>query len=135
MQAWEAIGNKLLNTTAITDIVGDRVYHGHIVPENIQFPIINFFQLPGDAFVRDTKGHIENPTFQISIRGEDLNQIMDLARTTMELFQDFQGRVNSSFDINITNITGFGGVLWEQEGSIYHIPIDVKIVFENSTAN
>ena len=122
----EAIGYRLLNNTDITAIVGTRVYHG-LRPAG-SAPCINYFEA---GYIPLHNGVIEAPRYQISCRASTPGVVQDLARKVCVLFHNFQGVVDG-FDVQRTTVEG-KLLLPEPETNLYHVPVDVRFVYNEST--
>lgn len=125
---YQAIGYRLLNETGITDIVGTRVYHG-MRPEG-GAPCINYFEV---GYVLLHNGVLESPRYQISCRAETPGDVQDLARKVCVLFHNFQGVIDS-FDVQRTTVEG-KFLLPEPDTNLYHVAVDVRFVYNESTVN
>ena len=123
---YQAIGYRLKNNTDITDIVGVRVYHG-MRPEG-EAPCINYFEV---GYVLLHNGVLESPRYQISCRAEDPGVVQDLARKVSVLFENFQGVIDG-FAIQRTTVEG-KFLLPEPDTNLYHVPVDVRFVYNEST--
>ena len=123
---YEAIGYQLLNDTDITDVVGTRVYHG-MRPAG-SAPCINYFEV---SYVPLHNGVIETPRYQISCRASSPGTVQDLARKVCVLFHNLQNSIDG-FDIQRTTVEG-KFIIPEPETNLYHVPVDVRFVFNEST--
>ena len=123
---YQAIGYRLKNNTDITDIVGARVYHG-MRPEG-EAPCINYFEV---GYVLLHNGVLESSRYQISCRAEDPSDVQDLARKVSVLFENFQGVIDG-FAIQRTTVEGKFSIP-EPDTNLYHVPVDVRFVYNEST--
>ena len=135
MTITQAIGYKLLNTTAVSAIVGTRAFHGDIpasymTGQTVIFPAINFFELPGDPIVAPTKGEYERRSYQISCRDYSAKGAKDLADQVEIAFQNLQESVNG-FDVQFVQVTQSGGVITEPDGKTFHSPVTIRLIFES----
>ena len=126
MDIWETIGYKLLNESEITDIVSTRIYHG-LRPEG-DAPCINYFEV---GYIPLHNGVLENAHYQISCRASTPGIAQDLARKVCTLFHNFQGVVNN-FDVQRTTIDR-KLLLPETGTNLYHVPVDIRFVYNEST--
>jgi hypothetical protein len=128
---YEAIGYKLLNSTAVSDIVGARVYHGAIPETVTTLPAINYILVsrPTIAF-----GLVERPRYQISCRAETPSGAMDLANVVQTTFKGLHETVSTGsggFDIQATYVDG-SRMIREPDNN-WHVPVDVFVTYQNST--
>jgi len=128
MDIYQAIGYRLKNSTDITNIVGARIYHG-MRPEG-EAPCINYFEV---GYVPLHNGVLESPRYQISCRAEDPGDAQDLGRKVVVLFHNFQGVIDS-FVVQRTTVEG-KFMLPEPDTNLYHVPVDVRFVYNESTVN
>jgi len=128
MDIFEAIGYKLLNTTEITDTTGTRIYHG-MRPEG-SAPCINYFEV---GYVPLHRGVVEAPRYQISCRAATPGAAQDLARKVCVLFHNMRESVNG-FDIQSATVEG--KLMFREDGTnLYHVPVDVRFIYEESEVN
>jgi len=125
MDIFEAIGYKLLNTTEITDTTGTRIYHG-MRPAG-SAPCINYFEV---GYVPLHRGILEVPRYQISCRAATPGAAQDLARKVCVLFHNMRESING-FDVQGATIEG-KMLLPEPETNLYHVPVDVRFVYNES---
>ena len=123
---YEAVGYHLLHATAVTAIAGTRIYHG-MRPAG-SAPCINYFEA---GYIPLHNGVIEAPRYQISCRASTPKVAQQLGREVCVLFHNLQGVVDG-FDIQRTTIEG-KLLLPEPETNLYHVPVDVRFVFNEST--
>lgn len=128
MDIFEAIGTKLLAASAITNVVGTKVYHG-LRPAG-SAPCINYFEA---GYIPLHNGVLESPRYQISCRASTPKVAQNLAREVVVLFHNFQGSV-SGFDIQRVTIEG-KLLLPEPDTNLYHVPVDVRFVYNESTVS
>jgi len=123
---YAAIGYRLLNDTDITDVVGGRVYHG-MRPEG-DAPCINYFEV---SYQPLHNGVLEVPRYQISCRAATAGAAEDLGRMVAVLFHNFQGTI-AGFDIQRATVLG-KMLIPEPSTDLYHVPVDVMLVYNEST--
>jgi len=127
MDIYQAIGTKLKSGSAVTAITGSAaIYHG-MRPEG-GAPCINFFEV---GYVALHNGVLESPRYQISCRASTAKVAQQLAREVIVLFHNFQGSV-SGFDIQRTTVEG-KYLLPEPDTNLFHVPVDVRFVYNEST--
>jgi len=125
--SWQAIGYKLLNTSAITAIAGStQIWHGNKPEPRTGFPAINFFQI---SKVLMHNGVVEQTLWQISCRASKPADAMDLAQEVQIAFQNIQG-AQDGFDL-ILGDTEAGQVIFEEDPDVYHVPVTVRVTYEN----
>ena len=128
MRIWQAIHTKLVGTSTITALVGENIYHGTRPAKDTGNYSINYFEVSGTGIVLDTQGLVENPLYQISCRAKTAGNAQELAyivRTTLQNMRESVG----GFDVNLTNFLPGGGVIEEEDGAWYHVPLTVRFVF------
>ena len=129
MDIYQAIGTKLKGATAVTAITGTAsVYHG-MRPEG-GAPCINFFEA---GYTPLHNGVLEAPRYQISCRASTPKVVQQLAREVVVLFHNFQGTIGT-FDIQRTTVEG-KIMLPEPDTNLYHVPVDVRFVYNESTVS
>lgn len=129
MDIYQAIGYKLIHASAVTAITGSaNIYHG-MRPEG-SAPCINFFEV---SYVPLHNGVVETPRYQISCRASTPKVAQQLAREVCVLFHNFQGTI-STFDIQRTTVEG-KLLLPEPDTNLYHVPVDVRFVYHDSTVS
>ena len=128
MDIFEAIGTKLLATTAITTVVGTKVYHA-LRPAG-SAPCINYFEA---GYVPLHNGVVEAPRYQISCRATTPKVAQNLAREVITTFHNFQGTV-SGFDIQRVSVES-KLLLPEPDTKLYHVPVDIRFVYNESTVS
>lgn len=128
MDIFEAIGTQLLAATAITTVVGTKVYHG-LRPEG-GAPCINYFEA---GYTPLHNGVLEAPRYQISCRASTPKVAQNLAREVAVLFHNFQGSVNG-FDVQRVSVES-KILLPEPDTDLYHVPVDVRFVYNSSTVS
>lgn len=129
MDIYGAIGYKLQHATAVTAITGTAgIYHG-MRPEG-GAPCINYFEA---GYIPLHNGVVETPRYQISCRASTPGAAQALAREVSVLFHNFQGVVNG-FSIQRTTVEG-KQLLPEPDTNLYHVPVDVRFVYDESTVS
>ena len=141
MTPYEVIGWSLLNTTAVTAIVGTStsrtVTHG-LRPRNSDVPCINYFELGGGSRF---SGYERQP-YSINCRAATPAAAMDLARVVTTVFAGsagtgIYGRLNG-FNIERGSLIQKQGLIPEDKVdgvSIYNAPVDITIVYPSSTVS
>lgn len=134
MEHWQAIGTKLNAVTAITDLVGNRIYHGmRPTPladgQTVQFPCINYFELSGPAVL--ATGVVETRTYQISARCRTPEATKALSEEIEAAFQNMQETIGATFSVNFGQVIPGGGILYESVAQVYHVPVTIRVIFNS----
>jgi len=131
MKPYQLIGYSLLQTTAVTAIVGTKVYHG-LRPGGTATPCINYFELNNTRFAG-----MENATYTINCRANTSQQARDLAREVKTLFGGADGLgvygEQNGFSVGRASVVNDAGLVPEPEDNIFNAPVDVQIVYAVST--
>lgn len=129
MDIYQAIGYRLQHATAVTAITGTAsIYHG-LRPTGGS-PCINYFEV---GYIPLHNGVVETPRYQISCRASTPELAQQLAREVCVLFHNFQGTIGT-FDIQRTTVEG-KMLLPEPDTKLYHVPVDVRFVYDESTVS
>jgi hypothetical protein len=133
MKEYQLIGYSLFQTTAITAIVGNKIYHG-LRPDGTATPCINYFEL------NNTRNYgIESVTYAVNCRAGTSQQARELAREVKDLFGGADGLgiygIQSSFTVMRSSVVNDAGLVPEPEDDIFNAPIDVQIVYAVSTVS
>jgi len=128
---YEAIGYDLLQASAITAIVGARVYHG-LRPEGTAVPCINFYEISSVRY-----SGVESAGFSINCRAASAGAAKDLARLVVTLYAGADGTGTygdiSTFTIGRSSLRQEQGLIPEPEDGIFNAPVDVQIVYGTDT--
>ena len=129
MDIYQAIGYRLRGGSAVTAICGTaNIFHG--MRPGAGMPCINFWEV---GYVPLHNGVLEAPRYQISCRAATPEVAQQLAREVCVLFHNFQGTVDT-FDVQRTTIEG-KLLLPEPDTNLYHVPVDVRFVYNESTVS
>ena len=131
MNIWEAIHTKLNGASAVTNLT-TSIFHGVRPSTNDVSYAINYFQLPGMDIVPDTNGVLEAPEYQISCRATTPGNAQDLAQAVSATLQNIKEYVGSSIAVNIVKKVSGGGLITEQDGEWFHVPLTFRFVFQNN---
>lgn len=128
MKEYQLVGYALNQTSAITDIVSTRIYHG-LRPEGTIVPCINYYEV---GSVTRISG-IETAPYSINCRASSPNQARDLARLVVDLFHGtsgtgIQGTFNG-FSVARASLRNDNGLIPEPDDRIYNAPVDIQIVY------
>ena len=134
MDIFEAIGTRLRAGTAVTAIVGAQVYHGMRPSPSAALSAaggcINYFEA---GYTPLHNGILESPRYQISCRATTPKVAQNLAREVVVLFHNFSGAIGG-FSIQRTTVEG-KTLLPEPDTELYHVPVDVRFVYNESTVS
>ncbi|GAH10693.1 unnamed protein product [marine sediment metagenome] len=124
-ELWQAIGYKMLNTEAITDIVSTRIHHGRIPEDAWGEPVINYFEV-ANPNTRD--GAVECPVYQISCRSKDPGQVQELAQVVAQTFHLMQESVNG-FAVQDAHFQN-KQLLFDPDVQMHHVPVELRFIIE-----
>lgn len=123
------VGKTLLEATAISAIVGTRVYYGLRLPDkngNI-FPAINYYDLPGN------RNAIKRNVYSINCRAKKIEEAKALSEKVLDLFVGengfgtcFDSTAFSAFRVSL--VTSHQ-VIPETESGVFNSPVDIAIVY------
>jgi len=126
------IGWTLLQTSAVTNIVSTRVYHG-LRPEGTAVPSINYYELGGGVRANG----IEIQSFSINCRASTAGAARNLARSVLDLFTGTSGTgiygTQNGFDIARASLRNDNGLVPEITDNVYNAPIDIAVAYAIST--
>ena len=133
MTADQMIGYTLLNTSSITAIVSTRIYHG-MRGMGTALPALNFYQLGQ----RTRANGMERTKYSICSRATTAASALALASLVYTLFDGssgngMKGDINN-FAIISSSVIGTGGLIFEEEESVYNAPVDIQVVYPVTTA-
>lgn len=132
MEIWEAIGYKLIHDSDIAAIASARVYHS-MRPEEGD-PCINYFEVSYNPL---HNGVVEMSRYQISCRASSPGTAQDLARKVCVLFHNLKdsiGATGNTFAVQQATVEG-KLLLPEPETGLYHVPVDIMFVYDDSTVS
>lgn len=119
----EAIRALLLGDTAVTALVGTRIYPVHM-PLGADVPNITIHEISGPEDYVTGHGY---PRYQISCWSETFTEATTIKKAVKASLNRFKGIV---YGLNIQNISFLDSVdLYEEESKLYHIPLDFQIVY------
>jgi hypothetical protein len=134
MKPYAAVLALLKATTAVTAIVGRRVYHAY-VPKSATMDNIAFFEI---GLPRRFTG-IESQDYQIGCRGTTLARTMDLARVVVDLFHGTSSTgiygTQGTFSIGRAFQSAPVPLIPEPRGSMYNAPVQITMVYPSSTVS
>lgn len=132
MKPYQMIGWTLLQTSAVTNIVSTRVYHG-LRPEGTAVPSINYYELGGGVRANG----IEIQSFSINCRASTAGAARNLARSVLDLFTGTSGTgiygTQNGFDIARASLRNDNGLVPETTDNVYNAPIDIAVAYAIST--
>ena len=129
MELHEAIGTRLTTSTDITTLVSaSRITHGDRPAGGA--PCINFFEVGCIPLV---DGIIESSRYQISCRAGTPGSAQTIARQVMYLFHNLKNVVGD-FDFQMGTVED-KFLVKEPDTGLWHVPIDIRFVHNNSTVS
>jgi len=138
MTPYEAIGYTLINTTAVSAIVGagsaSAVFYG-LRPLRTTLPSINYYEIGGGTRAFG----MERQTFSLSCRAATPGAARDLAREVVTAFggtsgTGLTGTVNG-FDVARVSLGVDGGLIPEPEDNVFNAPVDIVLVYATTTVS
>lgn len=133
----QAIGYALNQTSAITAIVGTRIFAGNRISAGtsgtIILPAINYFDLPGGI----RKNGIESVTYSINCRAKDKATADQLSRLVVDLFHGTASTgiygTMGTFSIDRASLRNLQGSIYEETEQVYNCPVDIQFIYASST--
>lgn len=127
------LGYALKASTALSAIVSTRIYHG-MRTMGTAVPALNYYQLGQ----RRRANGMETIRWSICSRSTKAAEALSIANIIVEMFDGESGNGMSgdinSFAIISTSLVGTGGLIFEEEESIYNAPVDIQVVYPVTTA-
>ncbi len=141
MTSYEFVGYCLLNTSAVTNIVGvasaRTVTHG-LRSRNGILPCINYFALPGGSRFNG----IERMPVSFGCRADTPGAARDLNRVVTTVFAGAQGTgttgTENGFDLRRGSLIADQGLIPEEKvdgKTVYNAPVDIQIIYAASTVS
>jgi hypothetical protein len=131
----QAIAVFLNSTSAVTNICSTRIYNGNR-PATTIVPSINFYEMSGG----NNRYGIQRVGYSINCRAATAETALQLAREVDYLFNGTSG---TGIYGDASNVSVFGiarayterrqGLIPEPDDGIYNAPVDIFIVFSNSS--
>lgn len=113
----EAIYYVLQTTSAITNVVDDRVYPV-VVPQKVEFPAIVYTKASSDAEnTKDEVSTIENATVQIKVMHPSMVKVKDLGAAVRKAFDNLSGTING-IEIDTTKYQG-ATVIYDEDAQVF----------------
>ena len=133
MTPYQVIGWTLLQASAVSAIVSERVWHG-LRPEGDTLPCINYYEIGGLRY-----NGMETQPYSINCRAATAGGARALARVVITALVGTCGTgmqgTNNGFDIARMSLRADQGLIPEPEGSVYNAPIDVQLVSSVDTVS
>jgi hypothetical protein len=130
MKSYELIGYSLAQTSAITAIVGTRIYHGNRL-EGSAYPAINYFSVGN----RPQHGIISK-VYSINCRAESVSVSENLAMLVARLFDgdSFNGTYGlmNGFNVSRASLNANLQTISEPGDMVFNTPVDIRIVFHSN---
>jgi hypothetical protein len=127
----QAILTKLLATSGLTDLIGERIYYVK-APQDVGIPYVVFFKVSGAReHSHDGASGLARPRFQFSCFSETYYEAKQIAEQIQSALQAYSGtmggaggvEVGASFYDNETD-------MYEEDTKLYHIAVDYMISHE-----
>lgn len=139
MRPGQLIGYSLNQTSAITSIVGTRIFEGNRISsgtaQTIILPAINYFELAGGT----RQNGIESIPYSINCRAVTASTAIQLARLVVDLFHGTSSTgiygTQNGFDIARCSLNQTQGVIFESADNLYNCPVDIQLVYTSSTVS
>lgn len=128
-RAWEAIGYRLINGTAVFALVS-TIWLGEKPTPEYGWPAINFFPVPGSQLL-EPRGAVTSALYQVSCRATDAAAVLEIARAVELDWQNFYGTIDGGFDVGRASAQ-VEGLIWEPDDEVYHVPVTLRIVYTSS---
>jgi len=125
MTVTQYVAEKLNNSTAVTDFVSDRIYHGEIPEEEDTYPVINYIKVSSPNLETVWR----RPRIQISCRALQAEQCENLANAVRKGMDDKIETVGT-FDMQYSYYENNEMIL-EGDG-VYHIPVDIFFAYKST---
>ena len=124
----QSIGYALINSTAISAIVGTRINHG-LRPVGTAVPCINYYELGGSTRLRG----FDSVVYSINCRASTAGEARTMARLVLDYFAGTSGtgtyQTQGTFEITKASLSNDGGIIPESTDGIYNAPVDIRIVY------
>jgi len=120
-----AIYSRLSNFTALTNLVGLRIYPG-IAPQNTTLPYVTFQQISNEsisAMSADTG--LERPRFQLDSWSDDQLEVENVAVQVRAALQRYEGTLDST-TIQVIFLQNDVD-LYDHETELHHVATDFEI--------
>ena len=132
----QAVGYQLLNTSAVTAIVGQRVFHGRRPEEATSgqssfLPSIAYEEVSGTLILAN--GWIETRSVLIHNYAPEAKDALALSKQTKNVFHRLRESVNG-FDIQRAYVRGSGGLIYDSAVRTFDVPIEVDLYFYEDEA-
>lgn len=121
----QAIKTELTSTTALTALVGQRIYYVK-APQDVEAPYIVFFKVTGPrVHSHDGASSLAHPRFQFSIFADTYYMAKQIAEQLQTALQGFNGTMGTGAGVEVGAVfyedeTDF----WEKESKLYHVACD-----------
>lgn len=132
MTAANMIAVSLSQVTALTAIVGSRIYHG-MRPASTKVPCINFFEVAGGQRING----YERETYSINCRATTAATAIMMAKLVTDLFHGTAGTgtygYQTGFEMSRMSLRQKQGLVPEVSDNLYNAPVDIFIVYPTSS--
>ena len=128
----DAVGKHLLDTSAITDITGDRIYQIKL-PQGCIYPAIAFqliggwpqIHTAGDTDDQNPKGY----TYQITAFAEKITTCRNALEAAKDAMEDYMGSMASAVTVQRAFTDTQPVEIWNEEANVYQISQDFTVVW------
>ena len=126
-----ALKQHLLSKSALTDLIGQKLYYQGEVPQDVVEPYVLFFKISTDrAHCYAGSSKLATARFQISIFAEYYYQTKLIAEQIQVALQGVTGNIGDSPYVNIGSSIYLDEVdLYETETKLYHLACDYQIAY------
>ena len=139
MTSAQFIGYCLNQTSAITNIISTRIYHGmrpgSPSAASAIVPCINYFEMAGG----NRASGFESVTYSINCRATTAATALKLARHVADLFHGTDSRGvygdMNNFTVSKASLRQQQGLIPEVGDNLYNAPVDIFIVYPSSTVS
>ena len=128
----KAIAARLGATSAVTDLVSTRFYHG-LLPQDVAFPAIVFFRIntERDDFAHDGPMGVAEATIQVSCYGERTSEVMAVSEAVRTALYGWSGTAGG---VNVLRVTMQNELfLYEADEELKNLTLDLSVLFREST--
>lgn len=137
MTSAQLIGYSLLQTSAITSIVSNRVFEGSRISAGtagtIILPAINYYELAGG----NRFNGLEQINYSINCRASTLSVANNLCREVINLFVGSSSTgiygVMNSFDVDRISLINKQGNIFEETEDVWNCPVDIQLICRTGT--
>ena len=121
----QAIKTELESTTALTALIGERIYYVK-APQDVETPYIVFFKVTGPReHSHDGASGLAHPRFQFSVFSTTYYEAKQIAEQLQAALQAFSGTMGTGTGVHVgACFYEDENDLYEVESKLYHIAVD-----------